>query len=345
MVCGPVAHGGHVVARAEDGVVLFVRHALPDERVVALVTEGSEGDRFLRADAVQVLDGSVHRVPPPCPYAGPDACGGCDFQHADPAYQRELKTTVVREQLQRLAGLESEVVVEEVDPLLGWRTRMQYVDVPGGGQGLHKHRSHDVVEVETCLIDAGLPASGHEQVGPHVFAVEPDGFWQPHVAAPQVLVDTVREMARPQPGESALDLYAGVGLFGAFLADDVGPAGWVTGVEGDAAASAHAAENTRAEAVHADVQRWLEGPDSPRHVDLVVLDPPRTGAKQRVVEGIVGRTPRAVVYVACDPAALARDVALFAERGYGLVALRAFDLFPMTHHVECVALLEHVTDQ
>jgi tRNA/tmRNA/rRNA uracil-C5-methylase (TrmA/RlmC/RlmD family) len=72
--------------------------------------------------------------------------------------------------------------------------------------------------------------------------------------------------------------------------------------------------------------------------DLVVLDPPRDGAKKAVVDQIVDRAPRAVAYVACDPAALGRDVALFAEHGYTLSALRAFDLFPMTHHVECVAL-------
>ncbi len=70
-----------------------------------------------------------------------------------------------------------------------------------------------------------------------------------------------------------------------------------------------------------------------------MLDPPRTGAKRKVVEAIAARRPRAVAYVACDPAALARDVATFAEHGYGLAGLRAFDLFPMTHHVECVALL------
>ncbi len=71
-----------------------------------------------------------------------------------------------------------------------------------------------------------------------------------------------------------------------------------------------------------------------------MLDPPREGARRKVVDQIVDRAPRAVAYVACDPAALARDVAIFAEHGYTLTALRAFDLFPMTHHVECVALLE-----
>ena len=87
------------------------------------------------------------------------------------------------------------------------------------------------------------------------------------------------------------------------------------------------------------MQEWLESEIVPDHADLVVLDPPRTGAKRRVVEGIVGLSPRAVAYVACDPAALARDVAIFAELGYVLTGLRAFDLFPMTSHVECVAHL------
>jgi tRNA/tmRNA/rRNA uracil-C5-methylase (TrmA/RlmC/RlmD family) len=75
-------------------------------------------------------------------------------------------------------------------------------------------------------------------------------------------------------------------------------------------------------------------------VDLVVLDPPRTGAKRKVVDAVADLGPRAVAYVACDPAALARDVAFFGERGYRLTGLRAFDIFPMTHHVECVALLQ-----
>lgn len=102
---GPVAHGGHCVARTEAGQVLFVRHALPGERVVARVTEGEEGARFLRADAVQVLTASKDRVEAPCPFSGPGRCGGCDWQHAAPGAQRRLKAAVIAEQLERLAGL------------------------------------------------------------------------------------------------------------------------------------------------------------------------------------------------------------------------------------------------
>ena len=101
---GPVAHGGHCVARHE-GRVVFVRHALPGERVVARVTEGAEGAKFWRADAVRVLTADPARVEPACPVAGPGLCGGCDFQHLTPAAQRDLKRHVVAEQLQRLAGI------------------------------------------------------------------------------------------------------------------------------------------------------------------------------------------------------------------------------------------------
>ena len=155
-----------------------------------------------------------------------------------------------------------------------------------------------------------------------------------------MLVETVLGLLQPRPGERALDLYAGVGLFAAYLADAVGLAGRVVAVEGSARACRDARTNlpTTVHVAQGSVDRVLTSSyDEP--FDLVVLDPPRDGARRAVVEQIADRAPRAVAYVACDPAALARDLATFAGLGYGLKALRAFDLFPMTHHVECVALL------
>ncbi|MBJ7359495.1 methyltransferase, partial [Nocardioides sp.] len=304
------------------------------------ITEGTEGDRFWRADAVAVLEPSADRVVPPCPYAGPDACGGCDFQHVSLARQRLLKAEVVREQLVRLAGLDTDVTVEAVpgdQEGLRWRTRQRFVALPGGRHGMRKHRSHDVVAVDDCLIAGAAPSHLVRGV-PFEVAAE-TGFWQVHPGAPETLVATVLDMLAPRPGETVLDLYAGVGLFARFLADAVGPTGAVTLVEGDAEACRHAAVNVPGADVHAgDVGTVLATGTAPR-VDLVVLDPPRTGAKRAVVDQVAARSPRAVAYVACDPAALARDVATFAEHGYVLRALRAFDAFPMTHHVECVALL------
>jgi tRNA/tmRNA/rRNA uracil-C5-methylase (TrmA/RlmC/RlmD family) len=363
---GPVAHGGHFVARVpfETGTsgdgsrVVFVRHALPGEQVVVEITEGTAGDRFWRGDAVSVLAPAPERVVPPCPYAGPGLCGGCDFQHVSLSAQRDLKATVLREQLVRLGGLSAsdplvadlavEAVTGDVDGLR-WRTRQRYTTAPGGGRGMRRYRSHDVIPVDDCLIasaDAREPGAGTVvetvSVGgvEHSFEVAADGFWQVHPGAPAALVSAVTSALSPAPGDTVLDLYAGVGLFSAFLADAVGPGGRVVAVEGDSTASALSVGNVpSAEITAGDVATVLgsleEGP-----FDLVVLDPPREGARRAVVEAVVARQPRKVAYVACDPAALARDVAIFAEHGYRLRTLRAFDLFPMTHHVEAVALLE-----
>jgi len=353
---GPVAHGGHMVARVPAGdhsVVIFVRHALPGELVVVEITGTAK--RFLRGDAVEVLEPSADRVTAPCPLAHPDGCGGCDFQHVSLPAQRQLKAAVVAEQLQRLAGLDLEVTVEEVPGHpdgLGWRSRMQYVGLPDGGRGLRKNHSHDVVKVERCLIEApdarvqlvGEPPSRGtvlEHVRDRQFEVAADGFWQVHPQAPETLVATVLELLEPELGERAVDLYAGVGLFSAFLAQAVGPTGSVLSVEGDRRASDLAGANLadlRMVKVRAGrVDRVLAELDT--MADVVVLDPPREGARKQVVDQVADLAPRAIAYVACDPAALARDVSYFAERGYRLEKLRAFDLFPMTHHIECVALL------
>jgi tRNA/tmRNA/rRNA uracil-C5-methylase (TrmA/RlmC/RlmD family) len=345
---GQVAHGGHCVSRLPDGRVVFVRHAIPGERVVLEVTEGTDGDRFWRADAVEVLTPSADRVEAPCPVAGPGLCGGCDFQHVALGRQRALKGEVVAEQLRRLAGLDVPVVVEPVpgdDDGLRWRTRVRFAHLPDGRRAMRKHRSHELVPIDDCLIaapGAEEPPSAETVTAAgvtHDFVVAEDGFWQVHPGAPRVLVESVLDHLDPQPGERVLDLYAGVGLFAAFLADRVGSSR-VVAVEGHRGATRDAATNLPhgVRVLRGDVARVLATTlDEP--FDLVVLDPPREGARRAVVTQVADRSPRAVAYVACDPAALARDVATFAELGYSLGALRAFDLFPMTHHVECVALL------
>jgi tRNA/tmRNA/rRNA uracil-C5-methylase (TrmA/RlmC/RlmD family) len=386
---GPVAHGGHCVARL-DGQVVFVRHALPGERVRIEITERTKS--FLRADAVEVIEAAPGRVVPPCPWAGPGKCGGCDFQHVDPAVQRGLLGDVVREQLRRLAGITWDGEVEAVEPdALGWRTRVQFAVDEQGRPGLRRHRSHEIIPVDRCLIahpdlpviigrtvegivsstgdrllvtDAsisdeveaevdgvvatdGTTRGGRgavtEQVKDARFRVSGSGFWQVHPQAAATLVDAVLAGAQAGPGDTVLDLYAGVGLFTTFLAGEVGEDGAVLSVESDPGGSRDARRNLhdlpQVTLVAETVERALRQGALGASADVIVLDPPRTGAK-KAVQGIVDLAPRRIVYVACDPAALARDLAAFAARGYGLVDLRAFALFPMTHHVECVAVLE-----
>lgn len=394
---GDVAHGGHCVAR-HDGRVVFLRHALPGERVVARITDGGTASRFLRADAVRVLDASPERREAPCRFAGPGGCGGCDWQHTSAAFGRELKTRVVREQLRRLAGIDWDGVVEPVpgdQEGLRWRTRVEFSVSPDRRLGLRKHRSHDVVAVDDCLIavpeiaatglleepvephvtgvdvavasdrevvavdlpvrDSGVP-NVVEQVAPNGvaargFRVSSRGFWQVHPGAAATFVTAALEGLQPRPGERALDLYAGVGVFTAFLADAVGPTGRVLGLEGDSRAVRDAGPNLTGVG-HASLQRadigrdgWQAAMDETlESVDLVVLDPPRSGAGRAVIGDVLARRPRRAAYIACDPAALARDLSYAADAGYRVVSVRAFDAFPMTHHIECVAILEPAAD-
>ncbi|SOC51356.1 class I SAM-dependent RNA methyltransferase [Ornithinimicrobium cerasi] len=429
---GPVAHGGHCVARRDgDGLVLFVRHTLPGERVRARVTELGPGGRFVRADAVEVLVPSPDRVVPPCPFSGPGRCGGCDWQHVALEAQHDLKAAVVAEQLVRLGGLTPEAVSAlglTCEPVPGdvdglrWRTRVEVsVAVGADGRrvsGLRRHRSHEVLPVDDCRIatpgvlatgafdgpgphdaavalDAVAPSVGDpvvvplvlaapprprrgprprgraatrrgagerhtpvpagevpevtERVGPHEFTLSARGFWQVHPGSAATFTEQVLAWLDPRPGERALDLYSGVGLFAVPLAEAVGPGGSVLAVEADRTATRSARRNLEgrpwadavAEPVESALARLVAADDRP---DVVVLDPPRSGAGRKVVEALGRLAPRAVVYVACDPAALARDLATARAAGLELAALRVLDAFPMTHHVECLALLVPAAD-
>jgi tRNA/tmRNA/rRNA uracil-C5-methylase (TrmA/RlmC/RlmD family) len=195
----------------------------------------------------------------------------------------------------------------------------------------------------------GLPYVREEVVG-RLWQVSGGGFWQVHPGAAQLLADAVLDALRPQPGDIAVDLYCGAGLFAGVLGERIGPDGLVVGIESDAQAVHDARFNLRdlphVSIEHGQVEQILDsvafGSQSAGMVDsadLIVLDPPRTGAGRAVVDRIAKLAGRRIAYVSCDPATLARDLAYFGERGWTLDALRAFDAFPMTHHVEILATL------
>jgi len=398
---GAAAAGGACVGRAPDGRVVFVRHTLPGERVRVRVTQAVT--KYLRADAVEVLEASPDRVEPPCPYARPGRCGGCDWQHVALPRQRELKAALVAEQLRRTAKVEREVVVEEVPGAadgLGWRTRVSFAVGADGRPGLHRHRSHDLELVDRCLIaapgvervgaeqarwyaaagvevattsegdqrvvsvrrggrgrprvpevDAGVVVDGLPVTAPHGlrhrvlgrrYEVAAGGFWQVHVGAAPALAAAVLQALDPRPGDAVVDLYAGVGLFAALLGEAVGPAGRVLAVEADPRACADAARNTddlehvavRTASVDVHQVGRLGTPD------LVVLDPPRAGAGQDVTAALARLRPRRLAYVSCEAASFARDARVLLDAGWTMPSLRAFDLYPMTEHVELLAVFE-----
>ena len=179
----------------------------------------------------------------------------------------------------------------------------------------------------------------HEEVMGKHLEVSQDSFWQSNASAPATLTRAVLDYAELRNGDHVLDLYGGVGLFTSVMVDIVGIDGAIELIEGSKSATADATRNfvmnPNVKIATGDVALHLPRITS---ADVIVLDPPREGAGKIVVSEIVRLRPRRVVYVACDPAALARDTGYFLEKGYTLSTIRAFDLFPMTHHIECVAL-------
>lgn len=178
------------------------------------------------------------------------------------------------------------------------------------------------------------------RVRERTWRVQPGSFWQAHQGLPAALVDAVLAFAQPGVGQHWWDLYSGVGLFSAFLGESVGTNGSVHAVESSPVADRIARRSLHdLPQVHLHqhrVEEWLaSGAVSGPHG--VVADPPRRGLG-RLVTTLCALEPERVILVACDPVALARDARLFDDAGYRLRGLRAFDAFPMTHHLECVAL-------
>jgi len=368
-----VAHGGHFIAR-HKGAVFFIRHGIPGEKVVVEVT--STGKSFNRGDVLEVLEPSADRVKAPCSFAHRLGCGGCDFQHIAIARQRELKSDVITEQFARIAKMDLKVTVEEVAEPLHWRTRA-ILNIDGSGNaGFFGSRSHNSIQIDDCLtcvpelkltevtsrnwqpnskleisanklgdriIASGEVIEGPEKlvevVGSNNFQVSHSSFWQSHKSAPTVLTDAVMQYAELQSGDQVLDLYGGVGLFTAAALTAVGATGRVDLVEASSIAIGDAKinfENTSNVNIYlGEVAKIMPRIGS---ADVVILDPPRDGAGQLVLQQISVLNPKRIVYVACDPAALARDCAFANDLGWNLTKVRAFDLFPMTHHIEMVAL-------
>jgi tRNA/tmRNA/rRNA uracil-C5-methylase (TrmA/RlmC/RlmD family) len=258
---------------------------------------------------------------------------------------------------------------------LHYRTRMDFVADPRGRLGLRATRSHEVIALAECPIavsainqdeamqtpwlaggtlrmaaatdgvavipQGATPTTVRERVFTAGFDVAADGFWQVHRNAPEAFTSLAEAMLQPREGDFLLDLFGGVGLFARILGAQLGAGGRVVLVESDSRASRLAKRNLRslpqAVVVAERVDRWLRQ-RSVTHADLVVLDPPRAGAGRDVITALLRLRPRRVLYVACDPASLARDVAFARDAGYRLAQLRALDAFPQTQHIETFAL-------
>lgn len=414
------ADQGRCVAHI-DGRVVFVRFALPGEKVrIALDPGLSDKDRFWTGEVTDVLEASDLRVEPVWKLAGPLAqgggVGGADLVHVSLRGQRQWKKSVIDQQMGRLGGIETNVEVHAVagddkEQGLHWRTRIEMVADEQGRPSMRRRGSHERVALDdmplattellgiakearvweggfkpgskirlavpklhgsdkrgddyAVMVDGRLRDGSADltesvenvNIGGNLrtlrYHVAAGGFWQVHREAPTTLVNAVLDEAQQQitsAPHTIWDLYSGSGLFTVALGLLVGRGGnGLMSVEGAPAAVRSARRNLRlhglgaAEAKRGDVQRVLRGiPERFLHPDLVVLDPPRAGARRAVCRQLAEAGARVVIYVACDPTSLARDTRTLLGLGYDLRDIQAYDLYPNTHHVETIAVFRRI---
>jgi len=353
--------GGLGLAHVE-GKTVFVSLAAPGDRVRVKI-DRSQGD-LLFASIEEIVTPSPVRIEPPCPYFG--RCGGCDFQQLTYEAQLAAKAEMIRDCLHRIARLENVPEIAVTPSPREWRYRMRamwQIDRDKRAIGYYERGSRRVCDVADCAVlqpelqekleqvratdwrefppelkHLDVVAGASLTVRGEVYQYNAEAFFQINPSLLEPLIDFALADAS---GETALDLYCGVGLFTLPLARQFKK---VVGVESNSAAVRFARRNLQraglanARVIHAGVAEWFRS-DSARQVDFVLLDPPRAGAESAVIKGIVDLQPAEISYVSCDPATLARDLRKLISAGYLINSIVAFDLFPQTHHVETVVRL------
>jgi tRNA/tmRNA/rRNA uracil-C5-methylase (TrmA/RlmC/RlmD family) len=370
--------------------VVFVRYALPGERVRVRVTADRES--YWHAEVIEVIDPSPDRTESLCPIAGVHGAGCCDLAFAAPEAARALKAQVVANQLERLGGHSWSGAAEQLSDAgpTGWRTRVR-LDVGADRRpGFHRYHSDELVTDLRCgqLPDGMLDGLGQsdwppeaavhvvvdddgqrhvvrtlrqqvkrsprvvakvaegnyhavQRVGGRSWRVPVTAFWQSHRDAARIYSGLVADWAQAGPGKTAWDLYGGAGLFASVLADAVGESGRVLTIDtsrgASGAARAALADLPQVHVLTDSVRRGVAAQDA--GADVAVLDPPRSGAGRDVIDLLAAATVPRVVHIGCEAASFARDIGLYRSHGYAVEQIRVFDAFPLTHHVECVALL------
>lgn len=411
LTIGAPAHGGSCVARDDSGRVVFVRFALPGEKVRARVIDSHK--RMLWAEAVEILEPSPDRIPSVWPAAGPGGVGGGELSFVSPEGGRRWKTEVLEDQLRRIGRERVAEQVEAIggvsvqpapgdencDELLGRRTRIECVVNNTGRLGMRRYRSHEIQVLDSmplaakeinefdvwegnkvfshlpegsrvrliaapgqptliCTDEGCWDAQGDVWNGPVTwrvsrengvdqYRVRPQGFWQTHRRGAEVLARNVEDIAASLGASRVMELYSGAGLFSLPLSRLLGSAGRLVTLEVDEAAVADAVANVGSDVLDAfvgdcdapavrELNSELEG------AEIIIADPPRSGAGKDVCRAMASTGAEHILLVSCDPAAASRDLHDLLEEGYQIVDMRAWDVFPYTHHFEVMTLLERI---
>jgi len=364
-----LAFGGEGVGRA-DGKVIFVPQTAPGDEVRVKIL--SDHGKYERAEVLEVVRKSPDRVDPECSVFG--HCGGCQWQHVSYDAQLHWKQEILAGTLRRVGRIQDPKILPIIAASNPWnyRRRIQLKVDHQGRIGFYGQKSHDVVEFDQCRIadnllnekllqirgDAEAPEVGFELSlnGSSVVHVleERNGeaiFSQVNPQQNDHLIKTALDFAFGNADKaftkkkSVVELYAGAGNFSFPLAER---AGKITCVEENAEAVRIAEE--AAESRHLDHMTWVQGSaewglkkiyrnrETQNSIDVLVLDPPRRGAKE-ILDLVCVIRPRVIVYVSCDPVTLARDLNLLVRRHYVLDQVQPVDMFPQTYHIESVSRL------
>ncbi len=372
---GKIVHGGHFIARHNNQVV-FVRHGISGEianvKITSINSKLAFGDaiEILKKSKDRVKSPCKYSKPGGCggcdfQHISPEIQKNLKKIIIQDQFNRIAKIDI-----------NPEVISTEPLTGLNWRSRLDLAISNNGKTGLYSHRSNEIIEIDECLIaveqinkskvfskywntsdrlsisvssenelnvnQAGKNILGSDElkevVDDNTYTISPKSFWQSHKNAPRLLLQQVRKYAKIKLGDRICDLYGGAGLFTAPMAKLTGEAGEVHLIErdNDCIKDAKKMFKTKKNIIihHGKVEQKL---GKIKNIDIIILDPPRNGAGKQVIHQIIDKKPKSIVYVSCDPTSLARDTKILIDNNYTLSNVLGLDLFPMTHHIECIA--------
>ena len=375
---GTIVHGGHFLAK-HNNQVIFVRHAISGEKANVKITSVNSkvafGDavEILQPSKSRVKPPCKYSKPGGCggcdfQHIDPKIQKNLKKNIMQDQFKRIAKIDI-----------NPRLIFTGPDSGLHWRSRLDLAISNNGKPGLYSHKSKEIVEIDKCLIavelinksqvfkkswqnvdrlsmsassenELNIHHSGKNILGPeqlkevvenNTYLISPKSFWQSHINAPRLLLQQVIKYSDIKLGDRICDLYGGVGLFTFPIATLAGENGEVHLIERDNDCIKDArkiSQNNKNIIIHhGRVEQKL---GKIKDIDIIILDPPRNGASKQVVHQIIDKKPRSIVYVSCDPASLARDTKILLENNYVLDDIIGLDLFPMTHHIESIALFK-----
>ena len=371
---GTIANGGHFIARHNDQII-FVRHSITGEKanvkITAVNSKFAFGDavEILKKSKDRVNAPCKYAHPEGC-----GGCDFQHIDLKTQLNFKKIVIQDQFKRIAKI-DINPDLIIADSNNGLNWRSRLNLGISENKKLGLRSHKSNNIIEIDECLIalkeinnldvfnkhwenndnikiscssenditisHLGEKISGSDKlkevVGDNKFNISPQSFWQSHKSAPGIILEQVLKFANIKKGERVCDLYGGVGLFTLPISKIIGENGEVHLIETNRTCIDDANEMfTDLKNIfihHGTVEKKL---GSIKKIDTIILDPPRNGISKQVINQMIEKKPHTIVYVSCNPSTLARDTKIFLNNKYELTNVVGLDLFPMTHHVECV---------